>query len=236
MSNARLYGFWGSLTEALRTGLPQSELKQGGDFFGTLYADPERLAQFASAMSGLSSAAAQAIATKFPWQDYGSVIDVGCAQGAIVTTIATRHSHLRGGGFDLPALEPIFTANIERRGLSDRLSFIGGDFCVDALPSADVLVMGHILDGHSLPEKRMLLSKAYDALPSGGAVIVYESIIDDDRRHNAFGLLMSLTMLIEGDGFIFTGADCRGWLAEAGFRASYVEHLVGPDSMVVGIK
>ena len=82
----------------------------------------------------------------------------------------------------------------------------------------------------------MLLQKAYDALPDGGALIVYEAIIDDDRRHNAFGLLMSLNMLIEGLGFDYTGADCRGWMADAGFKDSYVEHLVGPDSMVVGIK
>ena len=94
--------------------------------------------------------------------------------------------------------------------------------------------MGHILHDWDLDEKRMLLQKAYDALPDGGALIVYEAIIDDDRRHNAFGLLMSLNMLIEGRGFDYTGADCRGWMAEAGFRDCYVEHLVGPDSMVVG--
>ena len=82
----------------------------------------------------------------------------------------------------------------------------------------------------------MLLQKAHDALPEGGALIVYEAIIDDDRRHNAFGLLMSLNMLIEGLGFDYTGADCRGWMADAGFKDSYVKHLVGPDSMVVGIK
>lgn len=82
----------------------------------------------------------------------------------------------------------------------------------------------------------MLLQSAYDVLPKGGALIVYEAIIDDDRRENAFGLLMSLNMLIEGLGFDYTGADCRGWMADAGFHESYVEHLVGPDSMVVGIK
>jgi hypothetical protein len=82
-----------------------------------------------------------------------------------------------------------------------------------------------------------LLQKAYGALPTGGALIVYEAIIDDERQGNAFGLLMSLNMLIETPGgFDYTGADCRAWMQEAGFRESYVEHLVGPDSMVVGIK
>lgn len=236
MSNARLYSFWGSLTEALRTGQPQSEIKTGGDFFATLYADPERLAQFAVAMSGLSSATGQAIAAKFPWRDYLSVIDIGCAEGAVPVSIARAHNHVTGGGFDLPPIEPIFDAYVTRSGLADRLSFTPGDFFADPLPSADVLIMGHILHDWELDQKRMLLQKAHDALPKGGALIVYEAIIDDDRRENAFGLLMSLNMLIEGQGFDYTGADCRAWMAEAGFSSSYVEHLVGPDSMVVGIK
>jgi hypothetical protein len=132
---------------------------------------------------------------------------------------------------------PIFESFVTRFGLGDRLSFTAGDFFADPMPEADVLVMGHILHDWDLDEKRLLLQKAYDALPDGGALIVYEAIIDDERRSNAFGLLMSLNMLIETPGgFDYTGADCRTWMRETGFRESYVEPLVGPDSMVVGIK
>jgi hypothetical protein len=236
MANARLYGFWGSLTEGLKTGQSQNEVKTGGDFFETIYADPDKLAQFAGAMSGLSRAAGEAIAGKFPWRDYGSVIDIGCAQGAVPVAIATAHDHLTGGGFDLPRVEPIFNSYVANSGLADRLRFTPGDFFADALPAADVLVMGHVLHDWDLDQKLLLLKKAHSALPKGGALIVYEALIDDDRRTNAFGLLMSLNMLIEGLGFDFTGADCRGWMAEAGFSESYVEHLAGPDSMVVAIK
>ena len=237
MANARLFGFWGSLTEGLRTGAPQNEAKDGGDFFGALYADPARLAGFARAMSAVSGGAGAAIAAKFPWRDHGSVIDIGCAEGAVPVQVALAHEHITGGGFDLPAIEPVFDAYVARVGLSERLSFTGGDFFADPLPEADVLVMGHILHDWNIDEKRLLLRKAHDALPDGGALIVYEAIIDDERRRNAFGLLMSLNMLIETPGgFDYTGADCRAWMQETGFRESYVEHLVGPDSMVVGIK
>ena len=237
MANARLYGFWGSLTEGLRTGAPQNEAKDGENFFEALYADPARLAQFARAMSAISGGAAQVIAAKFPWRDHSSVIDIGCAEGAVPVQIALAHEHITGGGFDLPPIEPIFDAYVARFGLGERLSFTDGDFFADPLPEADVLVMGHILHDWDLDEKRMLLQKAYDALPDGGALIVYEAIIDDERRSNAFGLLMSLNMLIETPGgFDYTGADCRVWMEQTGFRESYVEHLVGPDSMVVGVK
>ncbi len=222
MANARLYHFWGSLTEGLRTGQPQSEVKTGGDFFETLYADPEKLAQFAGAMSGLSRATGQAIAAKFPWRDYSSVIDIGCAQGAVPVAIATAHDHLTGGGFDLPPVEPIFNAYVAQFGLADRLNFTPGDFFADPLPSADVLVMGHILHDWDLDQKRLLLQKAYAALPKGGALIVYEAIIDDDRRENAFGLLMSLNMLVEGLGFDLHGRQtaAAGWPRRASAKAT----------------
>jgi hypothetical protein len=237
MASARLYPFWGALTEALRTGRPQNEARAGGDFFAALYQDPARLRQFLQAMTGLSLSSAQAIARQFPWGRYRTFVDVGTAQGGLPVTLALAHRRLAGGGFDLPPVEPIFADYVASAGLQDRLCFYPGDFFQDPLPRADVLVMGHILHDWGLDEKRLLLAKAYEALPAGGALIVYDAIIDDERRRNAFGLLMSLNMLIETPGgFDYTGADGCDWLREAGFRETYVEHLVGPESMVVGIK
>jgi hypothetical protein len=188
-------------------------------------------------MTGLSMGSAIAIAERFPWQQYRTFMDIGTAEGNLPVQIALRHPHLTGGGTDLPALEPIFTDYVVSFGLSERLRFIANDFLNEPLPTADVLIMGHILHDWGLEDKRRLLAKAYEALPDGGALIIYEAIIDDERRRNVFGLLMSLNMLIETPaGFDYTGADCCGWLRDAGFRECYVEHLVGPESMVVGIK
>ncbi|WP_447984713.1 methyltransferase [Nitrospira sp. Nam74] len=237
MANARLYRFWGSLTEALRTGKPQNEVKTGEDFFGTLYADPKRLEGFLKAMTGLSLGAARAIAKKFPWRKYRSFTDIGCAQGGVAVEIARAHKHLLGGGMDLPVVQPVFEAYARAKKVHGRLRFHPGDFFTDPLPKTDVIIMGHILHDWMLDEKMMLLRKAYDALPPGGAMIVHEAIIDDARKRNAFGLLMSLNMLIETHGgFDFTGADCKRWMKEAGFKRATVEVLAGPDSMVVGIK
>jgi hypothetical protein len=238
MCNARLFGFWNHLTDGLRTGLPQNEITQGGEgLFGALYADPARLKGFLKAMTGLSRGANIAIARQFPWSQYRSYIDVGTAQGDLAVQVAIANPHLTGAGFDLPVVRPIFEEYAAENGVADRLRFVPGDFFKDALPSTDVVMMGHILHDWDLAEKKMLIAKAYEALPAGGAFIAYEAIIDDERKQNVFGLLMSLNMLIETPGgFDYTGADCMGWMRDAGFRETRVEHLVGPDSMVVGIK
>jgi len=237
MANARLYPFWGALTEGLRTGRPQNEAKTGGNFFEALYRDPQRLGQFLRAMTGLSAGAALAIARQFPWERYRTFVDVGCAEGCLPVQVALAYSHLMGGGFDLPPVQPHFASYVAAHGLGERLRFYPGDFLREPLPEADVLTMGHILHDWSLDEKRLLVAKAHAALPPGGALIVYDAVIDDERRQNAFGLLMSLNMLIETpDGFDYTGADCQRWLREAGFRETYVAPLAGPDAMVIGIK
>jgi hypothetical protein len=238
MANVRLYRHWGRLTEALRTGEPQNEIREGGDgTFDALYSDPDRLRVFLRAMTGVSHGANMAIARKFPFSNYKSVVDVGPAQGDLIAQIALANPNVTGVGFDLPAVGPIFEDYIAENGLAGRVKFQAGSFFDSPIPSAEVITMGHILHDWDLETKKMLIRKAYAALPKGGALVVYESIIDDDRRQNAFGLMMSLNMLIETPGgFDYTGADCTGWMQEAGFHSCRVEHLVGPDSMVVGIK
>ncbi|MFM0295971.1 MULTISPECIES: methyltransferase [Paraburkholderia] len=237
MANARLYPFWGSLTEALRTGRPQNEAKHGGNLFDAIYHDEAGLRRFLRAMTGVSLGAAKAIAQKFPWKNYGTFIDIGTAQGALPVQIALAHAHLLGGGFDLPEVGPVFNEYVTLHGLQERVRFHAGNFFKDPCPAADVLVMGHILHDWNLEEKLELLAKCYAALPPGGCLIVYDAVIDDDRRQNAFGLLMSLNMLIETPGgFDYTGRQCCAWMKEVGFSQARVEPLAGPDSMVIGIR
>lgn len=238
MANHRLYPFWGRLTDALRSGLPQNEIRDGGPgLFEVLYSDPARLKEFLISMSGLSRGANMTIARALPWANHRTFVDVGTAQGDLAVQIALANPHLRGVGFDLPAVAPVFEDYTATMGVADRVTFQPGDFFAQDLPKADVVLMGHILHDWDLATKQMLVRKAFEALPAGGALVVYDAIIDDDRSKNAFGLMMSLNMLIETPGgFDYTGADCTGWMREAGFSSARVEPLVGPDSMVVGIK
>jgi hypothetical protein len=238
MCNHRLYPFWSHLTEALRTGRPQNEARDGSmSLFEALYAEPARLKEFLAAMTGLSRGANRTIAERFPWSQYRTFADIGTAQGDLAVQIAAANSHLQGIGWDLIEIAPIFEEYVEQNRLTERLRFQAGDFFRDPLPAVDVITMGHILHDWNLDTKEMLIRKSFEALPEGGALIVYESIIDDERRQNAFGLLLGLYRLIETqDGYDYTGADCSGWMKKAGFRETRVEPLVGPDSLVVAIK
>src|SRR5215471_1473480 len=214
---------WDSLTAALQTGHPQID---GDQDYVDQFHDPAVLAEFMRSMTGLSMGAAHAITAKFPWQRYRTVIDIGAAEGCVPVQLALRHPQLTGGGFDLPVVRPAFESYVDAHGLTDRLRFYPGDFFTDPLPSADVLVMGHVLHNWSLDQKLDLLAKAHRALPDGGALIVYESLIDDDRRTNTFGLLLSLGMLlVTHAGIGYTGTQCRAWMAQVGSRDSYVKPL-----------
>jgi predicted O-methyltransferase YrrM len=238
MANARLYRYWGDLTEALRTGRPQNEIKHtGAPMFAELYSKPERLEQFMDAMSGISAGNFQALAEKFDFSRYQTLCDVGGATGLLSVLVARRHPHLRCVSADLPAATAIAERKIAAAGLADRVTATILDFFADPLPKADVITMGMILHDWNLEKKKHLIRAAYEALPAGGAFIVVENLIDDARRENAFGLMMSLNMLIEfGDAFDFTAADFAGWCREAGFRRTDVLPLAGPASAGVAYK
>lgn len=233
----RFYPTWASLSAALRTGVPQAPINDGEDLFDSMYKDPEAMRSFARAMTGLSIPLARTLARRFPWEDYRSFIDVGTAEGAAAVEIALAQPHLAGGGYDLPPVRSVFEAYVQRHGLADRLQFHPGDFLNESLPSADVLVMGHILHDWNLAIKRELLAKAHAALPGGGVLIVYDRMLDDERRRNAAGLLMSLHMLLNTrGGFDYTGAECIDWMRDAGFAVIQRAPLSRSCAMVAGVK
>jgi precorrin-6B methylase 2 len=244
MANARLWGFWGSLTEALRTGLPQNETKHSNEgMFQALYAEPARLEQFLRAMEGVSAGNFQAFAARFDFSRYRTLADIGGATGQLACAVAAAQPHMACTTFDLPKVTAIARRRIAERGQggqvgTERVEAVAGDFFADALPRADVITMGMVLHDWSLEKKKALIAKAYEALPEGGAFVAIEALIDDARRENAFGLLMSLNMMIEfgSEAFDYSGADFAGWCREAGFRRFEVIPLAGPSSAAVAYK
>ena len=238
MSNNRLYPFWNNLEEGLKTGKPQNETKNGGEsVFEAIYANEDKLREFIHGMGGIQTGNFMALAHNFDFSNYNTLCDIGGSGGNLSVHVAKNNDHMRCISFDLPPVNPVATENVENMGLSDRVSIQSGDFFVDDFPKADVITMGNILHDWGLEEKKILIKKAYDALPKGGSLIVVENIIDDERNKNAFGLMMSLNMMIETEGgFDFSASDFEVWAQEIGFNKIEVMHLTGPSSAIIAYK
>jgi predicted O-methyltransferase YrrM len=238
MASQRLFRFWNDLGFALKTGKPQNEIKHSQkSMFEVLYEDLPRLEQFMGAMRGISRGNFQAFAQKFEFSRYTTLCDVGGATGLLSSLVAIQHPHMKCTSFDLPPVELIARKWIEQAGLADRVKLVSGDFLKDPVPQADIITMGMILHDWNLEKKKHLIRSAYEALPTGGAFVAIENLIDDERRTNAFGLMMSLNMLIEfGDAFDFTGADFWEWCREVGFKRYEIMHLQGPCSAAIAYK
>lgn len=238
MANNRLYPFWNNLEEGLKTGKPQNEAKTGGvPIFEAIYADQSRLREFLSAMGGIQMGNFILFSKAFDFTDYHTLCDAGGAGGHLAAQVAMNNQHMHCITFDLPPVALVARENMNTMGLSDRVATQAGDFLTEDLPKADVITMGNVLHDWGVKEKKMLIKKAYDALSQGGALVVIENIIDDNRSENAFGLLMSLNMNIETtEGFDFSAADFDGWAKECGFTQTSVMPLTGPSSAVIAIK
>ena len=241
MGNNRLYKFWGDLEEALITGKPQNESKNSSDgnmsFFTDLYKDPAKLQEFMDAMSGIQLGNFMMLTKKFNFNKYKTLVDIGGADGLLSIQICLNHPNIHCSTFDLPPVAPVAKKRIEQFNLSERITVLSGDFTKDELPSAEIITMGNIIHGTDEDNKQLLVNKVYASLPENGVLITIENIIDDERRVNTFGLLMSLNMLIEnGNAFDYMPSDFKRWATKAGFKRTEIIPLAGPTSAAIAYK
>jgi hypothetical protein len=234
MAGHLLMPVWGKLTEAIRTGEPQ--VPTGGGFFDG-YRHEDEVRSFLGAMDAINGGVGADVAREFDWTACTSFVDLGGARGNLAARLVTEHPHLSGVCFDLPQIEPFFREHAEKLGVAGRIEFTSGDFFVDALPTADAFVLGHILHYYDQQQREALLKKVFDATNPGGAVLVYDRMVDDDRLGSPLSLLGSLNMLLTSDGGReYTPTECRQWLAAAGFQAAGGTRVGETDTLVIGRK
>ncbi len=238
MANNRLFSFWNNLEEALKTGLPQNEAKKGGgSLFEIIYANPVKLKEFVNAMAGVQMGNFIAFAKQFDFTNYATLCDIGGAGGFLAAHVCIQNPQMKCTTFDLVPVQPIAQENITNLNLEKKVKVVSGDFFTEDFPKADVITMGNILHDWGKEDKLILIKKAYNALPKGGALVVIENIIDNNRLQNTFGLLMSLNMLIETEkGYDFSASDFEELAIQAGFQKFKILPLAGPTSAAIAYK
>jgi SAM-dependent methyltransferase len=230
-----LYPAWSALTTRLA---PEAAAANDGHDPAARYQDPELLRHYLHAMTTITAPAAAALASAFPWSEVRSVLDVGTALGGVLATLVEAHPHLRGTGFDVDRVEPLFRAYIgDRRAPAERIDFVAGNFFYEALPHAEVVILSHILHDWDEEQKRLLVAKAYDALPGGGRLIVLEKFLGEPGRPNPAALMSTLNLLVDTEGgFEMAVHECTRMLSEAGFARSWCRELTEEESIVVGVR
>ncbi|GAA2102480.1 methyltransferase [Actinomadura alba] len=215
---------WEGLSEVLRTGKPQiphppqqdAPEGEGAEFFEQTYADPNLQRMFIEAQDALSSEIAWELSRQIDWSRWTKIVDLGGARGNVAGILLQAHPHLTGTVFDMPPLEPLFAEHMARLGVQDRARYQGGDWFDDPLPEGEALLCGHALHNWTAEQRRTVISKAFDAVRPGGAFMVYDLMMDEERsRLNPLLLSLAMTLSVGGSGYL--GSECREWMREAGF-------------------
>jgi len=240
MLNQRLYAGWDKLPDAMRTNKPTTwdPSKQKSLFEG---ADPAMMSTFWQAMHSISTFTARALGEAMDFSPFRNVLDVGGGSGAFDIELCRRYPHLQSAVYDLPFVTEIAAKNIAEAGLGQRIATHAGDFFRDAeFPAGhDVILLSMIMHDWSEADNRAILKKCFAALPAGGAIVISELLVNDEKTGPPPAALMSLNMLIETvGGRNYTPSEYTEWLNDTGFRDIRVIwfEAAGANGVVVGHK
>jgi len=211
----------------------------GATLYEHLSAHPDLERIFQDAMQSISVQANDLLARSVDFTQFRNLLDVGGGNGTNIMNLARHNPHLKAGVFDWPSVCAIAERHIVENGLADRLRAVRGNCFVDPFPrDVDCILFAHFLTIWSEEKNRILLKKAYEALPPGGAAIVFNMMQRDDETgplSAAWGSPYFLT-LATGEGMLYTWSEYRTWMQEAGFKTVLTTALVRDHGLVIGIK
>jgi hypothetical protein len=222
--------------QTLRNGQAHGQDEKGEVPFAAIFRNPETLRGFLNGMDSLSGAVAPGVAEALDWSVHSSFADLGGARGNLASLLAQAHPHLSGVVLDRPTTEPFFNDLMADRGTSDRVRYQPGDFFVDDLPAVDVMVFGNVLHDFGPTQRAELIAKAARTIPAGGAVVVYDPMLDEERS-NQGNLLLSLSLLLQSpNGGEYPPSETRQAMEAAGLTVETLRPLPASTTLVVGRK
>nr|CAM34375.1 putative O-methyltransferase [Streptomyces tendae] len=228
---------WGRVAQGLRSGEPQNGAGGGAGMFTRQHRDQQAWRAYYGGMDALNGPSGAALVGAFDWSRVKRVTDVGGARGNVLAHLVRAHPHLQATVFDLPPVEAVFSEHMRELGLTGRIAFCPGNFFEDPLPESDVVVFGHVLHDWDVSQRRVLARKAYEAVAPGGCALVYDTMIDEERRERTNSLLVSINMMLcTPGGGEYTPSEGGRWFAEAGFAHVEHRHLHGDDTLLIARK
>jgi len=212
---------------------------EGATLYERLTGHPELERIFQDAMQAISVQANHLLAEAVNFSRFRQLLDVGGGNATNIINLARRHADLKAMVFDAPSVCSIAEKNIQEAGMADRLGTSSGDCFKDPFPKGvDCVLFAHFMTIWSEERNRELLKKAYEALPAGGAVIVFNMMQDDDEKgplSAAAGAPYFLT-LATGEGMLYTWSEYEAWVREAGFSKVIRRRLIRDHGIIIGIK
>lgn len=237
-SNNVMWNLLSHLEEAVQTGDNQWNRTFGtdGQIFSGFFRTPEAMNEFLMGMHGYGMITSPALVESLDLSRFHRMCDLGGASGHWVIEACEQNQHLHGIIFDLPKALNLAEKMAAKSSASDRLSIVGGDFFTDPLPQADLYALGRILHDWSQDKVRHLLRRVYDALPSGGGILIGEKLIDEDRKAPRWALTQNLIMLVCTEGRERSASEYEDLLREAGFVSIDVKRTSLPLDVILAIK
>ena len=237
-SDRALYPLWGNLEAAIRQGTNRWEQTFGGrtSIFEHFFRTEEARRDFLSGMNGFGQLSSPAVVAAFDLGRFHRLVDLGGGTGHLTLTACARYPKLQGAVFDLPAAIATARECVERSPERSRVSLIAGDFFTDPLPEADLFALGRILHDWGEDKVLTLLRKVWQRLPSGGALLIAEKILDDNKTGPLLALMQSLNMLVGTEGKERTLAEYTALLRQGGFTQVEGRITTAPLDAILALK
>lgn len=237
-SNTVLWKLWANLEGAIREGTHRWKETFGwdGPIFSSFFHTDDDKREFLMGMHGYGLMSSPRIVAAFDLGRFRRLVDLGGATGHLAIAACRRYPNLRATVFDLPAAVPLAHEIVAASDVADRIDIVAGDFFADELPESDLFALGRILHDWSEEKCLVLLRRIIDRLPSGGALLVAEKLIDDDRTGPIWAHMQNLGMLLYTEGRERTLGEYEALLKKAGFAEVRGAVTPSPGDAILAIK
>lgn len=237
-SNRVMWQMWGNLEGAIQEGTHRWQQTYGwdGPIFSSFFKTEEAMREFLMGMHGFGMITSPKVVSAIDLSRFKRLVDLGGATGHLAMAACQRYPEMRATVFDLPAAIPLAREIAGQSNVAARIDFVAGDFFEDPLPPADLFWLGRIIHDWSEAKIQRLLTKVFEALPSGGAIAVGEKMLFESKDGPRWAQLQDINMLIVTEGRERSLSEYEELLTKVGFVDIVGCRTPAPLDVVLGIK